>query len=444
MDKNKLDLIFKSYDIRGVFNDEINTSDAFKIAKAFSYFVKADEIIIGHDGRISNLEMYSAVAAGVKSTGTNVRYIGLVPTDVVYSVSGLLNLPGIVITASHNPKEYTGLKLCNAGAIPIGENSGLLEIKKDVLSMVDEEFIPEVSESQSSIEIYFDHIRKLVNPDDISNEISFGIDGGNGAIGSIIENLKTQYKLNFMPLYLEVDGNFPNHPADPSDENNLQDLIKLVTTNNLDFGVAFDGDADRAVFIDNEGNVISGSMMTAFIADYLVAKNNQVKVVHNVNVSPHALDLLTKKGVKLIRTKVGHSNIKAVMREENADFGGEHSAHFYYKENFFADSAILTLLVFLNIISEKNQSINEMISAYNFPPSSGEINFKVDNIQTSINNIENIFEGEFDYLDGLSYFGKNFWFNIRGSNTEPKLRVNIEAKTENLLSEVLEKISSNI
>ena len=140
MDKNKLDLIFKSYDIRGVFNDEINTSDAFKIAKAFSYFVKADEIIIGHDGRISNLEMYSAVAAGVKSTGTNVRYIGLVPTDVVYSVSGLLNLPGIVITASHNPKEYTGLKLCNAGAIPIGENSGLLEIKKDVLSMVDEEF----------------------------------------------------------------------------------------------------------------------------------------------------------------------------------------------------------------------------------------------------------------------------------------------------------------
>ena len=444
MDKNKLDLIFKSYDIRGVFNEEITPTDAYKIGKAFSNFVQSKEIIIGHDGRISNLEMYSAVSAGVRSNGASVKYIGLVPTDVVYSVSGLLNLPGIVITASHNPKEYTGLKLCNSGAVPIGENSGLLEIKKDVLNMHHEEILFTEPQEPSSIQIYFDHINNLVNPTELSNEIHFGIDGGNGAIGSIIEDLKKQYNLNFESLYLDVDGSFPNHPADPSDENNLQDLIKLVTTNKLDFGVAFDGDADRAVFVDDKGKIISGSMMTTFIADYLNTKNNQLKVVHNVNVSPHAINLLNEKGIELIRTKVGHSNIKAVMRNENADFGGEHSAHFYYKENFFADSAILTLLVFLSIVSEKKKSINEMISAYNFPPCSGEINFKVDNIQTSINNIENIFDGDFDYLDGLSYFGKNFWFNIRGSNTEPKLRVNVEAETEELLSEVLEKISSNI
>jgi phosphomannomutase len=444
MDKNKLDLIFKSYDIRGIFQEEIALEDAFKIGKAFTKFVDADEILIGHDGRLSNLEMYSAVAAGVKNANKKVKYIGLVPTDVVYSISGLLNLPGIVITASHNPKDYTGLKLCNAGAIPVGENSGLSDIKNDVEKMSENEFFTISPSNPEPIDIYFDHIKNIVKPKDSFKEIHFGIDGGNGAIGSIIEDLKNIYNLNFSSLYLDVDGNFPNHPPDPSSKENLEDLISLVVDNNLDFGVAFDGDADRAVFIDNKGNVISGSMMTIFIADYINKKRENIKVVHNVNVSPHALKLLKEKGINLIKSKVGHSNIKAAMRENNADFGGEHSAHFYYKENFFADSAIVTLLLFLNIISEENQSINEMISAYNFPPSSGEINFNVDNIQTSIKNIENIFEGEFSYLDGLSYFGNNFWFNIRSSNTEPKLRVNVEAKTEDLLSEVLEKISSNI
>ena len=444
MNKNKLDLIFKSYDIRGVFNSDITKKDAFYIGKAFSQFVEADEIIIGHDGRLSNIEMYSAIAAGVESTGSEIRYVGLVPTDVVYSLSGLLDLPGLIITASHNPKEYTGVKLCNSGAKPIGENSGLNEIKNKILKMKDDDFYTVEVNEPTSIDIYFDHIKKIVSPDSLSKNITFGIDGGNGAVGSIIENFKQIYNLNYLPIFLDIDGNFPNHPPDPSNKNNLKDLINLVQKNKLDFGVAFDGDADRAVFIDNKGKVISGSMMTTFISDYLCSKKEKIKVVHNVNVSPHALKILNKKNVELIRSKVGHSNIKSIMREEDADFGGEHSAHFYYKENFFADSAILTLLVFLNIISGKNQNVNEMISEYNFPPSSGEINFKVDNIDNSIHKVEEIFDGKFDYLDGLSFFGKNFWFNVRGSNTEPKLRVNIEAETEELLNDVLDKISSNI
>jgi len=444
MNKNKLDIIFKSYDIRGIFQEEIALEDAFKIGKAFSKFVDADEILIGHDGRLSNLEMYSAVAAGVKTTNKKVKYIGLVPTDVVYSISGLLNLPGIVITASHNPKDYTGLKLCNAGAVPVGENSGLSDIKKDVEKMSENGFFTITPSNPEPIDIYFEHIKNIVEPKDSFKEIYFGIDGGNGAIGSIIEDLKNIYKLNFSSLYLDVDGNFPNHPADPSSQENLEDLISLVINNNLDFGVAFDGDADRAVFIDNKGNVISGSMMTIFIADYINSKKENVKVVHNVNVSPHALKLLKEKGINLIESKVGHSNIKAAMRENNADFGGEHSAHFYYKENFFADSAIVTLLIFLNIISEEKKSVNELIDKYNFPPSSGEVNFTVENIQKSLKKIEKIFHGEFSYVDGMSYVSESFWFNIRASNTEPKLRVNIEAKTEEVLKEVLDKISTNI
>ena len=212
----------------------------------------------------------------------------------------------------------------------------------------------------------------------------------------------------------------------------------------LDFGVAFDGDADRAVFIDDTGKVLSGSMMTTLIADYLSEKKDNLKVVYNVNVSPHALSILESKNILLFRCKVGHSNIKAMMKELDADFGGEHSAHFYYKDNYFADSAILTLLMLMSIVSERGEKVSSMIDNYKFPPSSGEINFTVENVDMSLEKIKTVFSGNFDELDGLSYVDENFWFNIRGSNTEPKLRVNIEAPSQKILEEVLEKISTNI
>ena len=243
---------------------------------------------------------------------------------------------------------------------------------------------------------------------------------------------------------MEVDGNFPNHPADPSNIENLKEIIKLVQEKKLDFGVAFDGDADRAVFIDDTGKVISGSMMTTLIADYLSEKKDNLKVVYNVNVSPHALSILESKNISLFRCKVGHSNIKAMMKELEADFGGEHSAHFYYKDNYFADSAILTLLMLMSIVSERGKKVSSMIDEYNFPPSSGEINFTVENVNTSLEKVKTVFSGNFDELDGLSYLDENFWFNVRGSNTEPKLRVNIEASSQKILEEVLEKISTNI
>ena len=441
---NNLDVIFKSYDIRGVFGDSLTLEDAYKIGYSFSQFVESETILIGHDGRISNMKMLDAVSSGIKNNGKSILYVGLVPTDVVYSLSGLLKLPGVIITASHNPKEYNGLKLCNSGAVPIGEQSGLLDIKNNIKNIDFGEINSFHIEKNNELDLYFEHIQNLVSPAKINDKIKFGVDGGNGAIGSIFDELAKIYNFNCDELYMDVDGNFPNHPADPSNKKNLKEIIKLVEDNNLDFGVAFDGDADRAVFIDDVGKVVSGSMMTALIADYLSETNDNLKVVYNVNVSPHALSILESKEISLFRCKVGHSNIKAMMKELDADFGGEHSAHFYYKDNYFADSAILTLLMLMSIVSERAEKVSSMIDKYNFPPSSGEINFTVDNVDNSLEKIKSVFTGNFDELDGLSYFDENFWFNVRGSNTEPKLRVNIEASSQKILDEVLEKISTNI
>jgi phosphomannomutase len=441
---NNLDVIFKSYDIRGVFGDTLTLQDAYKIGHSFADYVDSESILIGHDGRLSNMEMLNAVASGVSNSGKSVLYVGLVPTDVVYSLSGLLELPGIVITASHNPKEYNGLKLCNSGAVPIGEHSGLLEIKNNIKNIDFGEISNLRLETNDELDLYFQHIQKLVQPEKVSSHLKFGVDGGNGAIGSIFEEISAIYKFNCEKLYMEVDGNFPNHPADPSNNENLKEIIKLVQEKKLDFGVAFDGDADRAVFIDDTGKVVSGSMMTTLIADYLSEKKDNLKVVYNVNVSPHALSILESKNISLFRCKVGHSNIKAMMKELHADFGGEHSAHFYYKDNYFADSAILTLLMLMSIVSERGKKVSSMIDEYNFPPSSGEINFTVESVNDSLEKIKSVFSGNFDELDGLSYVDENFWFNVRGSNTEPKLRVNIEASSQKILEEVLEKISTNI
>ena len=444
MTKNKLDLIFKSYDIRGVFGDSIDQDIVYKIGKAFAEFITDDTIIVGHDGRISNIEMLDAFTSGIKSINKEIMYIGLVPTDVVYSLSGLLKKPGAIITASHNPKNYNGLKLCNAGAIPIGENSGLKDIKK-LADTNNEIYIEKFQDNDKYVfSEYYEHLKNLVSPESISQKLNFGIDGGNGVFGAIFDSLNDIYKFNVKSIYLEVDGNFPNHPADPSDESNLTDLKNLVVDNGLDFGIAFDGDADRGVFIDDLGRVISGSMMTVLIAEFLSSQKKEFRVVHNVNVSPHALNMMENNNVELHKCKVGHSNIKKMMRDVDADFGGEHSAHFYYRNNFYADSAILTLLIFMKMLSKNKKKISSVIDYYNFPPCSGEINFVVEDVNRSISKIESIFEGEFDKTDGLSCLHQNFWFNVRGSNTENKLRVNVEAVTQEILDQVLKKISSSI
>ena len=444
MSENKLDLIFKAYDVRGIFGETLTPETAYKIGYAYAEFVESEKIIIGHDGRLSNKEMLNAVASGIEKNNKSILYIGTVPTDVVYSLSGLNQLPGLIITASHNPKEWTGLKFCNKGAKPIGIESGLLEIKNKVENLNIDIDIHENFKEENIVDLYIKHLNSIVEPKHINNSISFVIDGGNGALGSVIDKLENSYNFNFKGLYMDVDGNFPNHPADPSDENNLKELKARVIKDKKAFGVGFDGDADRAVFIDNLGNLISGSLMTAIVSDWLNEKKESLKIVHNVNVSPSVVKYLKEKGITTIRSKVGHSYIKQIMREEDADFGGEHSAHFYLKENFYADSGIVTLLIFLQILSEKNISASDLIDSYNFPPSSGEINFEVESVDESLKEIEKSFQNSFDKLDGISYFEDNYWFNLRGSNTEPKLRLNAEAENDETLKALINKISNII
>ena len=444
MDENKLDLIFKAYDVRGVFNETITPKVGFKIGAAFASYVDSNEIIVGHDGRISNNEMFAAISSGIQSVNKKVLYVGMVPTDVVYTLSGIKNLPGLIITASHNPKEYTGLKFCNSGAVAIGQETGLKEIKNLAEKFNDDLNMSELPEMQTMNQLYLEHFKNIVDPSEISDKVKFAIDGGNGVLGAIIEDIAESFSLNFEGLYMEVDGNFPNHPADPSNHENLLDLKNKVLSQNFDFGVAFDGDADRSVFVDDKGNVISGSMMTCLISDWLFEKKSEIKIVHNVNVQPSVIEYLKNKGVKTIRSKVGHSYIKKIMRDNDADFGGEHSAHFYLRENFYADSGILTLLIFLKILSEKKIKSSELVQKYNFKPSSGEINYIVEDVETSLKKIENSFEGEFDKLDGISYFSDDFWFNVRGSNTEPMLRLNAEAINQKTLDNIIEKISNII
>ena len=444
MDENKLDLIFKAYDVRGVFNETITPKVGFKIGAAFASYVDSNEIIVGHDGRISNNEMFAAISSGIQSVNKKVLYVGMVPTDVVYTLSGIKNLPGLIITASHNPKEYTGLKFCNSGAVAIGQETGLKEIKNLAEKFNDDFNMSELPEMQTLNQLYLEHFKNIVDPSEISDKVKFAIDGGNGVLGAIIEDLSESFSLNFEGLYMEVDGNFPNHPADPSNQDNLLDLKNKVLSQNFDFGVAFDGDADRSVFVDDKGNLISGSMMTCLISDWLFEKKSEIKIVHNVNVQPSVIEYLKNKGIETIRSKVGHSYIKKIMRDNDADFGGEHSAHFYLRENFYADSGILTLLIFLKILTEKNVKSSVLLENYEFNPSSGEINYMVEDVETSLKKIENSFEGEFDKLDGISYFSDDFWFNVRGSNTEPLLRLNAEAVDQKTLDNIIDEISNII
>ena len=440
--------IFREYDIRGIVPEQINEFSIKAIASAIARKCsdeRVNELALGRDGRLSGEKILKLLSRELQSLGINIVNVGVVTSPLLYFAAKKLNSKsGVMITGSHNPKNYNGLKLCNAGAIPIGENSGLMDIKKLADRNVEihiEKF--KINDKHLGNE-YYEHLKNLVSPESISQKLNFGIDGGNGVFGAVFDTLNNIYKFNVKSIYLEVDGNFPNHPADPSDESNLTDLKNLVIDNDLDFGIAFDGDADRGVFIDNLGRVISGSMMTVLISEFLSSQKNEFRVVHNVNVSPHALKMMKNNNIELYKCKVGHSNIKKMMRDVDADFGGEHSAHFYYRDNFYADSAILTLLIFMKLLSSNKEKLSSIIDNYNFPPSSGEINFSVEDINESISKIESIFEGEFDQTDGLSCLHRNFWFNVRGSNTENKLRINVEADTQEILDQVLEKISSSI
>jgi len=397
------------------------------IGAAFASFVGAPSVAVGRDCRVSSPALSEAFMSGITSQGVDVIDLGEVATDTVYYVSGARSLPGAMITASHNPPAYNGIKLCRAGAGPIGVESGLIEIRQ-----MAEEGLEAVAVSGSvtrwdPVPGYVDHLLSIVEPGSFT-PLRVGVDGANGMAGVVVEDVFDRISPALTGLYLEPDGTFPNHPADPIDPANLVDLIALVQRDGLDLGVAFDGDADRAFFVDDLGKPVPGSTTTALVARWFLSRHPGASIVHNLITSRAVPEVVTALGGHPIRTRVGHSYIKQVMAETGAVFGGEHSGHYYFADNYRADSGMLAMLVLIQVISEDGRALSQIRQEVEPYASSGEINMTVDDQVAAVEAVADHYSGAtIDRLDGLTVSWDDRWFNLRPSNTEPLLRLNVEA-----------------
>jgi len=385
-----------------------------------------------------------ALMTGIQLGGLSVADAGEVATDMIYYASGALEVPGVMITASHNPSEYNGIKLCGPGASPIGVESGLIAIRQTA-----GESLPDVAPQgrRRTVSIaggYIDHLFSIVDAAAIS-DLKVAVDGGNGMAGVVVEDVFARTAASLVGLYLEPDGTFPNHPANPLEPENLVDLVELVMSDHPDLGVAFDGDADRAFFVDELGVPLSGSTTTALIARWFLERKPGASIVHNLITSRAVAETILKAGGVPIRTKVGHSYIKQIMAETGAVFGGEHSGHYYFKENFRADSGMLAMLVLLQVMSEAGRPLSELRSTVEPYCQSGEINLSVVDKAGAIERLAAAFgDGSQDDLDGLTVGWADEWFNVRASNTEPVLRINVEASTDERVGALLHQIQSII
>ena len=423
-----LDAIFKAYDVRGLVPEELDEEGARRIGAAFARFAGAGEIAVGRDCRLSSRGLASALIAGVVSQGVTVRDLGLVTTDMAYFASGKLDIPGAMVTASHNPKGYNGIKFCLAGAAPVGQDTGLGEIKAWAARGLDPAVTPEGAVVATDIlDRYTEHVTTLVKPEAL-RPLRVAVDGGNGVAGVAIPSVFARLPAELVGLYLEPDGNFPNHHPDPLRPENLRDLEVLMSRERPDFGVAFDGDADRALVIDDEIRAMPGSTVTAMIARWFLDRAPGASIVHNLICSKAVPEIVTAAGGVPVRTRVGHSFIKDVMRRSGAVFGGEHSGHYYFRDNYGADSGILAVLVLMQILSEDGRSLSEIRREYEPYAQSGEINFRVADTASVIDAVGSAFRNvHADCLDGLTVDLGAEWFNLRPSNTEPVLRLNVEA-----------------
>ncbi len=439
-----LDTIFKAYDVRGLYPSEIDEDAARRIGRGFGIFADVDRIAVGRDCRASSPAIVAALIKGITATGTDVIDIGEITTDGLYFVSGSKDLPGVVVTASHNPPEYNGLKFCLAGAAPVGEETGLNEIKEIARSDYQEE------DERGSVEVvdiltgYVDHLFGVVDAE-VFADLTVAADGGNGMAGIALPSVFDRLPARLIGLYLEPDGTFPNHPADPLRPENLADLLLLMAETRPDLGVAFDGDADRAFFIDDQGVPLPGSTTTAIIGDWFLRREPGGSVVHNLICSKAVPERVLDAGGVPVRTRVGHSFIKQVMKETGAVFGGEHSGHYYFRDNYRADSGILAMLVLMQVMSEDRRPLSELRLEYEPYVGSGEINYDVADQAAATAAVAAAYGGAgIDYLDGLTVDLGDRWFNLRPSNTEPKLRLNAEAPDAAGVDELVAAVASII
>jgi phosphomannomutase len=464
----------KAYDVRGVVPEQLDEGVARAIGAAFAQVVAKPEsasgVVVGHDMRPSSPSLSGAFAEGVASQGVDVTLIGLCSTDGLYYASGALDLPGAMFTASHNPAQYNGIKLCRAGARPVGQDSGLAEIRDLAQWTLDRpDSVPTAEGAAGTIserDTLADYARFLRSLVDLSanRPLKVVVDAGNGMGGYTVPAVLgtaaglDPLPLDVVPLYFELDGTFPNHEANPLEPENLRDLQKAVVEHNADIGLAFDGDADRCFVIDERGEPVSPSAITALVATREVAKEvangtpvGDIRIVHNVITSHVVPEMIRESGAQPVRTRVGHSFIKAEMAKAGAVFGGEHSAHYYFRDFWFADTGMLAALHVLAALGEATVPLSELGAAYERYVASGEINSRVSDVPAATARVRDWSNAhgpvELDELDGLTvtYQGEPmWWFNVRASNTEPLLRLNVEAADrgtmERVRDEVLERI----
>ena len=447
---NQTPNIFKAYDIRGLVDSEITPDFTFATGLAFARFLQQERqpatVVVAQDMRPSSPALADAFSAGVTATGLDVIRIGLASTDMLYFASGKLGLPGAMFTASHNPAAYNGIKLCLSGARPIGKESGLQVIERFVRQGSPLEIRSVgVETKKEMLEEYVDHLLSLVNLDSI-RPLTVVIDAGNGMAGHTAPAIFARLNCTVIPMYYELDGSFPNHEANPIDPDNLRDLQRAVKKHKADLGLAFDGDADRCFLVDENGQAINPSDLTSLIAHRELVKHPGSTIIYNLISSRAVLEVIQENGGTGLRSRVGHSYIKAMMAESEAIFGGEHSGHFYFKDFWRADSGALAALHAIAALGERKKSMSQILAPYQRYVCSGEINSKVNDAQAAMAGVEKAFAKrkavEVDHLDGLSVIGDTWWFNLRPSNTEPLLRLNVEAKTAAAMKKLRDELLS--
>lgn len=447
-----LDKIIKAYDIRGLVKNEITTDFSFALGVAFAKFLEFERepatIVVGEDMRETSSPLADAFSDGATSQGMDVIRIGLASTDMLYFASGKLNLPGIMFTASHNPAKYNGMKLCKSGAKPIGQESGLLKIKHLIQEGIAISNRP--VGTVKKIDLLEEYVSYLLDrfPKKTFNKrkLKVVIDAGNGMAGYTAPSVMKKLNVDLVPMYFELDGDFPNHEANPIEPKNLKDLQKKVKKEKADLGLAFDGDADRCFLVDEKGDLVNPSSLTALIAVRELKKNPGASIIYNLISSKAVPEVIKENGGKPVRSRVGHSYIKSLMAQSGAVFGGEHSGHFYFADFWRADSGMLAALYALAELMDTDKSLSEILDSFDRYFSSGEINTQVKDASKSIKLIRKKYEkeNEIDELDGLTVTSEKWWFNLRPSNTEPLLRLNVEADSPKLMAEIRDTVLSLI
>ncbi|TQN41538.1 phosphomannomutase [Blastococcus colisei] len=442
--------IIKAYDVRGVVPGDWDEDVSRAIGAAFAEFVMSDgeatAVVTAHDMRESSVPLSRAFAEGVISRGVDVVEAGLGSTDLLYYASGSLDMPGAMFTASHNPAQYNGIKMCRAGAAPIGQDSGLATIRewaeRDAYDRVPDR-VGTVS-SQDVLAGYADHLHSLVDLSGI-RPLTVVVDAGNGMGGHTVPVVLAGLPLEIVPLYFELDGSFPNHEANPLDPANLVDLQAAVREHGADIGLAFDGDADRVFVVDENGDPVSPSAVTALVAVRELAKGRGTTIIHNLITSRAVPEIVREYGGEPVRTRVGHSFIKEEMARTDAVFGGEHSAHYYFRDFWRADTGMLAAMHVLAALGEQSRPLSELTAAYSRYAASGEINSTVADTSATMGEVRDAFAEQdgvaVDELDGLTVqLPDGAWFNLRASNTEPLLRLNVEAPDEARMTELRNRI----